>query len=65
MTIKDIGNTLAQIPSVVALARQLKPRPGSTADCFAARVESLAQRYGDRSAVVSEGQELSLSLIHI
>ena len=59
MTIKDIGNTLAQIPSVVALARQLKPRPGSTADCFAARVESLAQRYGDRSAVVSEGQELS------
>ncbi|TDG13481.1 long-chain-acyl-CoA synthetase [Seongchinamella unica] len=59
MTLRDMRSTLAQVPALLAAARHLKPRPPSTPDCFAARVETLAQRNGDRSAVVSEGQELT------
>lgn len=59
MTIKDISATLAQLPTLVTVARHLKPRPPSERDCFAARVERLAQQKGEHSAVVSEGQELS------
>ncbi|RLQ22657.1 long-chain-acyl-CoA synthetase [Seongchinamella sediminis] len=59
MTIKDITSTLSQVPTLLSLARYLKPKPPGTRDCFAARVESLAQRHGDSSALVCEGQELT------
>ena len=59
MTIKEITSTLAHIPRIAGLAMQMKPRPLDTADCFAARVERLAQHQSERSALVCEGQELT------
>lgn len=59
MSIKNITETLAQIPTIVAMAKAIKPRPASTVDSFSARVEALANKYPDRSAVVFEGRELN------
>jgi len=59
MTMRRIGDTLRQLPAITTLAKALKPRPLSTPDCFAARVEKLAERYPERSAVVFEGRELN------
>ena len=59
MRIKDISLTLAEVPSLLGLARELKPRPMSAHDCFAARVESTADKYPEHVAVIFEGRELS------
>jgi citronellyl-CoA synthetase len=56
MIVKDIATTLAEIPTLVHLATELKPRPMSTHDCFAARVEATAERFAERTAVIFEGQ---------
>jgi citronellyl-CoA synthetase len=37
------------------------PRPASVADCFGARVEANALKFGQRSAIVFEGQEVNWS----
>ena len=36
MRIREISATLAEVPSLMGLAREMKPRPLSTRDCFAA-----------------------------
>ena len=59
MTAKDIASTLAHIPTIAGLALQMKPKPATTPDCFAARVERLAHHQGERSALICEGQELT------
>lgn len=52
MSAKDIATTLAELPTLLNMAKELKPRPMSTHDCFAARVEATAERFGDRTAVI-------------
>jgi citronellyl-CoA synthetase len=56
MIAKEIAATLAELPTMLHLAKELKPRPMSTNDCFAARVEATTERFGDRAAVIFEGQ---------
>ncbi|MDG2326339.1 MAG: long-chain-acyl-CoA synthetase [Halioglobus sp.] len=59
MTIKNVAGALAQIPTLATLARAMKPKPSATSDSFSARVEVLAKRYPECSAVVFEGRELN------
>ena len=59
MRIKQVADTLAEVPALLGLARELKPRPMSTRDCFAARVEATAEKYPEHTAVIFEGRQLS------
>ena len=59
MTIRSIASSLAQVPAMLSVAKALKPRPQTTVDSFAARVETQAQRYPENSAIIFEGRELS------
>jgi citronellyl-CoA synthetase len=59
MRITDVASTLAEMPLLLGLAKELKPRPLSTRDCFAARMEGIATKYAERTAVIFEGRELS------
>ena len=59
MRIKEVSAALAEVPSLLGLAREMKPRPLSARDCFAARVESTADKYPEHTAVIFEGRQLS------
>jgi citronellyl-CoA synthetase len=59
MGILDVASVLTQVPMLLKLKRGLKPRPRSTADCFARRVEANATRFSNRCAVGFEGNEVS------
>jgi len=57
MGIVDVASTLAQVPTLLKLKKMLTPpEPGAT-DCFGARVQENADRFGSHSAVVFEGHE--------
>ena len=56
--IKDIS-TLAHVPALLKLKKGLKPRSLDVLDSPGARLENNAQRYGQRSALIFEGQELT------
>ena len=58
--IKDIS-TLAHVPALLKLKKGLKPRSLDVLDSPGARLENNAQRYGQRSALIFEGQELTWS----
>lgn len=51
--------TMAEVPLLARLAKQLKPRPEDTRDCFAARMEQTAERFPDYPAVTFEGRSLT------
>jgi citronellyl-CoA synthetase len=55
----QVTSVLAEMPSLLGLAKEIKPRPASARDCFSARVEATASRYPDHPAVLFEGRELS------
>jgi citronellyl-CoA synthetase len=57
----EVATTLAQATVLPGLARELKPRPVATHDCFSARVEATAARYPEHTAIIFEGRELSWS----
>ena len=59
MTVKTIANAIVQLPAIASLARELKPKSPTVTDCFSARVEILAQKYPEHSAVIFEGRELN------
>jgi len=59
MTLSKIKDTLRQLPAITSLAKALRPRPMTTVDCLGIRVEDLAQRHAQRSAVIFEGRELN------
>ena len=59
MIAKEIAATLAELPTMLRLAKELKPRPMSANDCFGARVEATTERFGDRTAVIFEGRTLT------
>jgi len=52
-------SVLAQIPTLLALKKELKPRPLDEKDCLARRVEINAERFGDRTAIVFEGRSIT------
>ena len=57
MRIKEVSTTLAEIPSLLGLAREMKPRPLSTRDCFAARVESTADKHPEHRHQERKGMQ--------
>ena len=59
MSLKNVLSTLAEAPTLLKVAKEVKPRPATTRDCFASRVESTAARFPDHKAVIFEGQTLS------
>jgi citronellyl-CoA synthetase len=59
MSLSEVVSTLAQVPTLLKVARELKPRPLDTRDCMAARFEATVNRYADRPAIVFEGRTLS------
>jgi citronellyl-CoA synthetase len=59
MRINEIATTMAEVPTLLKLAKELKPRPLSTKDCFAARVEQTARKYPSHTAIIFEGRTVS------
>lgn len=59
MSMSDVASTLAEMPSLLKLAKELKPRPLSTRDCYAARVEETSRTYPDQTAIIFEGRKVS------
>ena len=59
MRMTEVATTLAEMPQMLKLAREVKPRPLSTRDCFALRVEQTADKYPDRTAIICEGSSIS------
>ena len=57
----DVVSVLSEMPTLLKLKKGMVPRPASVADCFGARVEANAHRFGHRSAIVFEGQEVTWS----
>ncbi|PLW82345.1 long-chain-acyl-CoA synthetase [Kineobactrum sediminis] len=58
---KDVLATLAELPTLLAASKLLKPRPADTVDSLGLRVQSNAERFARRSALVFEGQALNWS----
>jgi citronellyl-CoA synthetase len=58
MSVKEIRETLAELPTLLQMAKELKPRPMSTADCFAARMQAISEQFPEHTAVIFEGQTL-------
>ena len=61
MGIVDVVSVLSEMPTLLKLKKGMVPRPASVADCFGARVEANALKFGQRSAIVFEGQEVTWS----
>jgi citronellyl-CoA synthetase len=59
MRISEVASTLAEAKVLPGLAREMKPRPLSAHDCFAARAEATAAKYPEHTAVIFEGRELN------
>ncbi len=51
--------TLAEAPTLLQVAKEVKPRPLTTCDSFAARVETTTARFGHHKAVIFEGRTLT------
>ena len=59
MGLRDIASTLVQVPTLLALKKELKPRPFAEKDCFARQVEANAARFGERPAILFEGRTVT------
>jgi citronellyl-CoA synthetase len=56
MSLRDALTTLTAVSTLLNVAKEVKPRPTSTPDCFAARAQQTAARFPDRTAVLFEGR---------
>ena len=61
MSLRDVVSTVAEASTLLQLAKEVKPRPASTRDCFAARMERTTARFPNHTAVIFEGQSLTWS----
>ncbi len=59
MSFKDVKKVMAEVPTLLQLGKELKPRPMTDRDCFALRVQSTAKRFGHCTAIIFEGREVS------
>ena len=59
MGLGDTLSTLTQLPGLLALKKQLAPRPVTERDCFARQVERNAEQFGDRPAILFEGRTVT------
>ena len=61
MDINGFFSALTEIPALLALKKGMAPRPDTDHDCIGAAVERIAERFGDRTAIVFEGSEVTWS----
>ncbi len=61
MGIRDVVGTLAEVPTLLALKKGMKPRPLADKDCLGAYVEANAAALGDQPALLSEGETCTWS----
>jgi len=61
MGIIDVVSVLSEMPTLLKLKKGMVPRPATVADCIGARVEANANKFGHRSAIVFEAQEVNWS----
>lgn len=59
MGIIETVRTLTEVPTLLALKKGMVPRPPEERDCFAVQVERNAEAYGDRVALIFEGQQVT------
>ena len=59
MGLGDTLSTLTQLPGLLALKKQLAPRPVTERDCFARQWNATPSNYGDRPAILFEGRTVT------
>ncbi len=59
MGIVDTVRTLSNLPTLLTLKKGMTPRPLDTTDCFGAQVQRNAEAFGDRTAIIFEGQQVT------
>lgn len=59
MGLRDIACTLAEVPTLLALKRGMRPRSSREKDCIARQVERNAERFAGRPAILCEGASLN------
>ncbi|MFK7974972.1 MAG: long-chain-acyl-CoA synthetase [Halioglobus sp.] len=59
MGILDVAKTLIEAPTLLQISKEIAPRPLSTADCLAARLEKTVSRYPHHTAVIFENRSLT------
>jgi citronellyl-CoA synthetase len=64
VSISEIARTLGEIPGLLRLGLDLKPRPRSTHDSLASRMEDTVARFGELPAVVFEGQTVTWNALN-
>jgi citronellyl-CoA synthetase len=61
MSLRDVVATLAEASTLLQVAKEVKPRPLTTCDSLAARMERTTARVPHHKAVIFEGKTLSWS----
>ena len=61
MSLRDIAATLAEAPTLLQTAKEIRPRPLDTCDSFANRMERTTARFPNHTAVIFEGKTLTWS----
>ncbi|MEM8661262.1 MAG: AMP-binding protein, partial [Pseudomonadota bacterium] len=59
MSLSDITSALAQVPTLLSLAKEIKPRPPSVVDSPGVRVEATASKHPEALAVIFEGKKMT------
>lgn len=59
MSLRDIVATLAEAPVLLQIVKEVTPKPATTPDCFAARVERTTARVPQHTAVMFEGRTMT------
>ena len=65
MGVRDVVATLASLPALLKLKREMVPRDLADKDCFARFVEKNAATYGDAVAVVTESDRVSWEELNV
>jgi citronellyl-CoA synthetase len=61
MGLRDVVATLAETSTLLQLAKEVKPRPLTSCDCLAARVERTSAQFPQHRAIIFEGRTLTWS----
>jgi citronellyl-CoA synthetase len=59
MGLIDTVRTLTEVPTLLALKKGMEPKPLEHRDCYGAQVQRNAELYGDRIAMIFEGQQVT------
>tara|TARA_B110000503_G_scaffold27555_2_gene44026 strand:+ start:20426 stop:22207 length:1782 start_codon:yes stop_codon:yes gene_type:complete len=55
---------MAEVSTLLQVVKEVKPKPATTRDCFAARVERTTARFPNHTAVIFEGKRLTWNALN-